>query len=168
MTIKTKFCSLACGSKNYKRMSSERKKQVMEQAASRHGSDSEHLGKLEFFRIDEASIFMGISKRTLYRVIAKGELVITKIGAKTVIKRSDINKFIDSLHDHKKNEETANEFPGIKNCYAISDLQKKLNISPSALYSILKRAGIVKYNVGWFVYVCKRDVDLLFNIKSNE
>jgi excisionase family DNA binding protein len=167
-TVKTKFCSLACGSKNYKKRSRENKKEAKQQKLkSMHKAGIEQLEKLEIFTIDEASLFMGISRRTLYRVISKSEIAISKIGAKTFIKRPDIDKFFERLYESGKNKEAVQKFPGIERCYTISEIQKKLHISPAALYGILLRARIEKYNVGRFVYVSKRDIDLLFNIQSH-
>ncbi|WP_433831473.1 helix-turn-helix domain-containing protein [Flavobacterium anhuiense] len=168
-TIKTKFCSLTCGSKNYKKRSSEKKKEARRQEMkSMHDAGIEQLEKLEIFTIDEACLFMGVSRRTLYRVISRNEIAISKIGAKTIIRRSDIDSFFEWLYESRKNEETVQKFPGIEHCYTISEIQKTVNISPAALYGILLRARIEKYSVGRFVYVSKRDVDLLFNIQSHE
>ncbi|MBO9586512.1 MAG: helix-turn-helix domain-containing protein [Flavobacterium sp.] len=168
-TIKTKFCSLACGSKNYKKRCSEKKREVRrEEMISTHAADVEKLEKLEFFTIDQASLFMGISRRTLYRVISRSEIAISKIGSRTFIKRSAIDKFSEGIYKNGRNEEAVQKFPGIENCYTIAELQKKLGISPAALYNILLKAGILKFNVGRFAYVSKRDINLLFNLQSNE
>ncbi|WDF66196.1 helix-turn-helix domain-containing protein [Flavobacterium sp. KACC 22763] len=168
-TIKTKFCSLACGSKNYKKRNSEKRKEARGQKMeSMRNGGIEKLEKLEIFTIDQASLLMGISRRTLYRVISRNEIAIRKVGAKTFINRPEIDKFFERLYESRKNEETVQRFPGIEHCYTISEIQKKLNISPAALYGILLRAKIEKYNVGRFVYVSKRDIELLFNIQSHE
>jgi len=52
---------------------------------------------------------MGISRRTLYRVISKSEIAISKIGAKTFIKRPDIDKFFERLYESGKNKEAVQE-----------------------------------------------------------
>ena len=168
-TIKTKFCSLACGSKNYKKISREKKKVLnSEKAESSNSAEMEKLKKLEFLSIDEASVLMGISSRTLYRVISRNELTMCKIGSRNFIGRSNIDQFIEGLHKIKKDDEAVQAFPGIENCYTISQAQQKFNVSPSALYGMLLRQEILKYNVGKFVYVSKGDLDLLFNIQSHE
>lgn len=168
-TIKTKFCSLTCGSKNYKKRSNEKKKEARRQEMKfMHAAGIEQLEKFEIFTIDQACLLMGISRRTLYRVISRNEIAIRKVGAKTLINRAEIDNFFERLYESRKNEETVQRFPGIQHCYTISEIQKKLNISSSALYGILLRARIEKYSVGRFVYVSKRDLDLLFNIHSHE
>lgn len=169
-TIKTKFCSLACGSKSYKKRSGENKKEAARlQRESINNAEMLRLGKLEYLSIDEASIFIGISRRTLYRAISRKELTVRKLGSRTFIGREFIDQFVEDLHNgHKPNNSEAGKFPGIENCYSISDAQLKFNVSPSALYGILKRQEIVKYNAGKFVYVAKSDLDSLFNTDCHE
>ncbi|WET02388.1 helix-turn-helix domain-containing protein [Flavobacterium sp. YJ01] len=167
-TIKTKFCSLTCASKNYKKCSREKKKVLDSQKAeSANSAEMEKLKKLAVLSIDESSMLMGFSRRTIYRLISRSELTISKVGSRNFIKRSDIDQFIEGLHKIKKDDETVKEFPGIENCYTISEAQQKFNVSPSALYGILKRQGIRGYSAGKFVYVSKMELDLLFNSKSH-
>lgn len=167
-TIKTKFCSLSCNSKNYKKCSREKKKVSSQLTECADSAEMERLKKLEFLSIDQASTVMGISQRTLYRVLSSNELRTSKIGTKTFIGRSDIDKFIEGLNISKKTEEVVQNFPGIENCYTISEAHKKFKVSPSALYNMLRRKEIVKFNIGKFVYVSKSDLDVLFNIQSHE
>lgn len=168
-TIKTRFCSIDCGSRNYKKRSRENRKETERlQREAINNVDIKRLGQLEFLSIDEASVFIGISRRTLYRAIARKEIKTGKFGSRTFIERSDIAQFIENLHRCCTDQEDARKFPGIENCYTMTQAQIKFKVSPSALYSIVKRKGILKYKDGKFVYVAKRDLDELFNIKSHE
>jgi len=168
-TIKTRFCSLACGSKSYKKRSADNKKEAARlQREAVNNAEIQRLGELDFLSIDEASIFIGISRRTLYRAISRKELKAGKFGSRTFIERSDIAQFKENLHQSCTDKEEARKFPGIENCYTMSEAQIKFKVSPSALYGILKRKGILKYNYGKFVYTAKRDLDELFNVESHE
>lgn len=168
-TIKTKFCSLACGSKSYKKRSRENKKEAARlQRESINNAEIQRLGELDFLSIDEASIFIGMSRRTLYRAISRKELKAGKFGSRTFIERSDIAQFVENLHQSCTGEGAVRKFSGFENCYTMSEAQTRFKVSPSALYDILKRKGILKYNEGKFVYAAKRDLDELFNIESHE
>ncbi|MFB9075819.1 helix-turn-helix domain-containing protein [Flavobacterium procerum] len=168
-TIKTRFCSLACESRDYKKRSRENKKEAERlQRELINNADIQRLGELDFLSIDEASIFIGISRRTLYRAISRKELKAGKFGSRTFIERSDIAQFVENMHQSCTDEGAERIFPGIENCYTMSEAQIKFKVSPSALCGILKRKGILKYNVGKFVYAAKRDLDELFNIERHE
>lgn len=52
----------------------------------------EELKAKEFLSISEAVKLVGVSRRTFYRLIERGELKSTKVGSRTIIIRSDINK----------------------------------------------------------------------------
>lgn len=168
-TIKTRFCSLACGSKSYKKRSGDNKKEAARlRREAVNNAEIQRLGELDFLSIDEASIFIGISRRTLYRAISRKELKAGKFGSRTFITQSDISQFKENLHQSCTDKEAARKFPGIENCYTMSEAQIKFKVSPSALYGILKRKGILKYNYGKFVYTAKRDLDELFNVENHE
>lgn len=165
-TTKTKFCSLSCASKNYKKDKKERRTEIIRQ--EKEALKSSYVGileKLDFFTIEQAVIYTGLSRRTLYRLNERKELDIAKIGSRSIIHRSVIDQFFKTLSASNKTD--SNSFPGSENCYTISEAQKRFNISPTALYKILQVQGIRKYSVGKFVYVAKCDVDLIFNIQSH-
>lgn len=168
-TTKTKFCSLKCGSKNYKRSAREEKISYSNEQTNkiRYG-DVELLKKLEFLSIKDTCELFGISKRTLYRIIERGELDVAKLGSRTIIRRCDMDNFFALAQTSKIINEISQKFPGIENCYTITQAQKIFNISPSALYLIIQRQGIMKYNLGKFTYIPKHDLDLIFNSVNHE
>ncbi|MBH0239116.1 helix-turn-helix domain-containing protein [Methylobrevis albus] len=47
--------------------------------------------------IDEVVKQTGISRRTLYYTIARGDLVARKMGARTLILRSELQEFLERL-----------------------------------------------------------------------
>ncbi|KVV15984.1 helix-turn-helix domain-containing protein [Flavobacterium sp. TMP13] len=168
-TTKTKYCSLKCGSKNYKIATRKKKINISNEETNkmRYG-DVELLKKLEFLSIKDTCELFGISKRTLYRIIERGELDVAKLGSRTIIRRCDMDNFFALPQTSKIINEVTQKFPGIEKCYTITEAQKSFNISPSALYLIIQRQGIMKYNLGKFTYVAKHDLDLIFNSVSNE
>jgi excisionase family DNA binding protein len=46
----------------------------------------------EFLSIDEITKLLGISRRTVHRMISRGELKAGKAGTRTIIKRAEIDK----------------------------------------------------------------------------
>lgn len=167
-TTKTKFCSLTCASKSYKRDKKEKRKEsIRQEKESLKSSHAEHLGKLDFFSIEQAVAYTGLSRRTLYRLNAKNELEIVKIGYRSIIKRNAVDKFFEILAADGRSKTDTPSFPGIENCYTIGEAQKKFNVSASTLYNAIQGKGILKYSIGKFVYAAKSDLDLIFNVQSH-
>ncbi|WP_235935433.1 helix-turn-helix domain-containing protein [Flavobacterium ichthyis] len=121
-TFRTRFCSLPCNRKEYKAKKRQEKIVKVEQVTN--SSLTGHLTKIkamEFLTISQASVLLGISKRTIYRLIHQRCLNFAKFGTRTVLKKSDL----ESLFELPKVQVIApavKEFPGVKNCYTISEI----------------------------------------------
>lgn len=48
------------------------------------------------YGLKQAAAMVGLSVRTLYNEAAEGRLVITKIGRRSVIRRADLEAFVDN------------------------------------------------------------------------
>lgn len=162
-TTRTRYCSRACNLKDYKKKAREIKCDISndETAAILYAS-MEEIKKREFLSITQAGLLFGISRRTIYRLIDRGELNIAKYGTRSVIRKCDMENFF-AVPIVEATMKPLQEFPGIENCYNIGEIQKKYTISPSALYLLIQRHGISKYTVGKFTYVAKAGIDLLLN-----
>ncbi|WP_310283176.1 helix-turn-helix domain-containing protein [Flavobacterium piscis] len=97
---------------------------------------------------------LGISKRTIYRLIERGQIDIAKFVTRTVIRRYDLDSFFSIPLDQPLLR-PVQEFPGLDQCYTITQIQQKFGVSPGALYMIIQRHSIAKYSVGKFNYVAK-------------
>lgn len=159
--LSTRFCSHTCNSKAYKVNGKQKKvektKAKTENAA---GSDMEKIKAMEFLNVGQASVLLGISRRTIYRLVNKGCLNIGKFGIRTVLKKSDLESFFELLAEVQLFT-PLKEFPGLDNCYTISEIQQRYGISPAALYNLLQRYGIAKYAVGRYTYVAKKFIQSL-------
>nr|WP_315250716.1 helix-turn-helix domain-containing protein [uncultured Flavobacterium sp.] len=87
---------------------------------------------------------------------------------KTLIKRSEINALFEKLkigfevviRPIEKSKQAE-----IKDCYTITEIQKKFNISSGTLYNLIKRNNISKFSQGKFTYVAKKDIEAFIKIK---
>lgn len=125
----------------------------------------------DYLSVNEVSKLIGVSRRTVYRLIEQGELKKIKIGSRTIIKRSALNSFIESAETGKtkitetQKQETADwkqagEFE-ISDCYTISEILEKFSISETALHSLIKSKRIPKIKKGRYAYVPKTFIDEL-------
>ena len=102
-TTVTRFCSNACSSKAYKanvktlkiRLSNRETQQI----ASRPFGE---LMAKPFLSILEASRLLGVSRRTIYRMLGRGDINSGKAGTRTIIKRSDIDSIFQKQKDNGK------------------------------------------------------------------
>jgi excisionase family DNA binding protein len=61
-------------------------------------TDLEKIKPLEFLKITQATLLFGISRSTIYRLVNNGQLDIAKFGKRTVIRRCDLEAFLQFLY----------------------------------------------------------------------
>jgi excisionase family DNA binding protein len=101
-TTVTRYCSHTCNRRAYKKRKREEKleqaaKQTQVQKTVRLPSPDTDLGVLHqkaFLNVDEAALLIGISRRTLYRLLGNGTLSKRKLGTRTIIRRADIDELM--------------------------------------------------------------------------
>lgn len=92
-TTKTQYCGDKCAKRAYKARKRKEKlhnvKPVDQQKASYHQSTVE---KKEYLSVAETCSLLGASRMTIYRQIKRGNIPAAKIGRRTIIKRSELEK----------------------------------------------------------------------------
>lgn len=97
-TTVTKFCSHRCASRAYKQREKQKKvdKVIIETNQNKLLSitelNLEAINQKDYLSIKEAHVLLGISERTIYRLMRDGKIPVTKLGRRTIIKRSEIDK----------------------------------------------------------------------------
>lgn len=92
-TTVTKFCSHKCASRNYKKR--KREENVVEVApivVQRIEYNQEQLKDKDYLSVEETCKLLGASHMTIYRQIKAGNIRAAKIGSRTIIKRTEIDK----------------------------------------------------------------------------
>ena len=96
-TTVTKYCGDACAKRAYKKRKRDEKVQEIAQAAiERVERNHQKLWDKEFLSIAETCELLGASRMTLYRQIKNGTISAAKIGRRTIIKRTEIEKLFQS------------------------------------------------------------------------
>ena len=123
----------------------------------------EELKSSEFLSVKNAAKLLGSSERIIHSLINNGTLnAINLSKRKTIIYRKDIDK----LFELKGPKEKIKIQPKVKDCYHMAEAQEKFNISERALFQIIKRNNIPKFQEGWYTYVAKTALDNIFNPKN--
>lgn len=92
-TTTTQYCGDYCSKRAYKARKLEEKKKIIGNVANqRLEFQQEQLKQKEYLSIAEASQLLGASRMTLHRQIKKGTIQIAKLGRRTIIKKSEIEK----------------------------------------------------------------------------
>lgn len=171
-TTSTKYCSHKCNSAAYKAkkraekvVKSNTKTRIIKQ------QPIEDLKAKDFLNINEVCKLIGISRRTVYRLIEQGDIKKIKIRSRTLIKHSALNRFLENsetgkpeIPEQQKQDlsdwKRAGQFD-IEDCYTLKEVQDKYSISETALHNLIKRGSIPKIKKGWYAYVPKTIIDKL-------
>lgn len=174
-TTVTKYCSLPCRQRAYKARKRAEKIHTSNKETIRTKSQPiEALKAKEFLSVNEVSQLMGISRRTIYRLIEKKDLAKTKIGTRTIIKRSDVDILFkestiqkaENIPEQQKQDLSIWKQSGqfdIADSYTLTEVQDKYSISESTIHQLIKRNEIPKIKKGWYAYVPKTIIDNLLS-----
>ena len=98
-TLVTRYCSHQCNRKHYKqRKRQEKLQQYKKQERTPKVKlpppdvNFEQLGDKTYLSIKESAAFIGISERTIYRLLKNGQLPCKKLGSRTFILRQNIDQ----------------------------------------------------------------------------
>lgn len=166
-TTTTLYCSLRCNSAAYKQKVRAGKIEQSNKETQRiKNQPIEELKAKAFLSIAETCKLIGISRRTVYRMIKRGELITGKAGKRTIIRRSDLEQLLfeqpRTVAPQHESQPEQLQFD-IADCYNLTEVQNKYGISEKALHEIIKRNSIPKIKKGWFAYVPKTVIDKLLS-----
>ncbi len=96
-TTVTKFCGDNCAKRNYKKRKREEKvKNVNSLEHQKLVYNKSTVEEKEFLSIEETCRLLGASRMTIHRQIKNGVLKVAKLGRRTIIKRTEIDKLFAS------------------------------------------------------------------------
>lgn len=164
-TTVTKFCSHLCTTRNYKaRKKAEKVEASNQETQSIIAQPVEQLKSKAYLSIADASKLVGISRRTLYRMMERNELNFAKMGRRTIIRRADIDQLFElpSLPQQNLPQQQPIQYD-VAECYTITEVQNKYGISEGALQQAIKRNNVPKVKEGRYTYVPKTIIDTLLS-----
>jgi excisionase family DNA binding protein len=164
-TTITKFCSKKCNSRWYKSRSKAAKIERSEKETSQIKAQALQLLKgKEFLTAKEVGSLLGCSVRTVYNLIQSGSINAVNFGQRiTRVRAIDLN----SIFEERPMNQPKIEVPEfvkakkltIEDCYSLSEIMNKYNISDRGLYQIIERHGVPKMRKGKFTFVSKDHID---------
>lgn len=163
-TTRTKYCSHKCNSRHYKAKQRNKNIEISnDNTALLKRQPLDELKNKEFLSINEVALFIGISRRSVYRLIEKDNLTKLKIGSRTLIKRETLNQFFNIQETKPEPITKAPEQVtfDIADGYTITEVMKKYNISQSGLRLFVNRYNVPKVKKGKYTYLPKAILDEL-------
>ncbi len=94
-TLFTRYCSHTCNRKHYKKLKREKEIQSVksEKNIPEQPSNSDFgIQQKDFLSVEETATLLGASRSTIQRLISKGSIKIAKLGRRTIVKRTEIDK----------------------------------------------------------------------------
>ena len=161
-TTVTKFCTTDCAKKAYKvRMRAEKINGSNQETKKIISKPIEDIKLKEFLSVRDVAKLIGCSRQAVYNIInAKRLHAVNLMDKKTIIKRSDLDKFLHQQPLKTVHPESVNY--SIADCYTLTEVQKKYNVSDHALHTIVRRNNIPKIKSGIYSYIPKTIIDKLF------
>lgn len=166
-TTSTLYCSRRCNSVAYKQKVRTGKVEQSNSETQRiKNQPIEELKAKAFLSIADTCKLIGISRRTVYRMIERGELIAGKAGKRTIIRRSDLEQLLFEQPRIVTPQPESNieklQFD-IAECYTTEQVRGKYNISESGLRGLIIKHKIPKFRKGWFAYVPKTVIDKILS-----
>lgn len=119
----------------------------------------------EFLLVRDAAVLLNSSRQTIYSLIKAGKVKAKNIlHKKTLIPRTEIDKLFQQEPIVPLITLMKPKPPKAKDFYSIGEAQKVTGMSSKALYSLILKHNISKFQKGANVYVPKSEIDKLFNI----
>lgn len=163
-TTKTKFCSVRCAGKAYKIRKREEKLGIIRSEVKQ---EKQVINKIDIqdkdiLKVSEASILVGCSTKTIYRLIKGGEIKAHNFSQRiTRISRSEINKFLEKPVGKSEVYSVFNR----GDYYTITELQERFKgqYSKSSIFEILKAKKVTKISKKRMVLVLKEEANNALN-----
>jgi len=161
-TTVTKYCSDKCSKAAYKaRKRAEKINKTNSETTRIKLLPIEQLKAKEFLTVREVSQLLNCSVRSAYYYIESGTISAVNLGQRmTRVKRTEIDKLFETNTKQQTNEAEPIQYD-IKDCYTLSEVQNKYNVSESTVQKLIKRNNIPKTKKGWYAYVPKQIIDEL-------
>lgn len=157
--VTTLYCGPSCIGKAYKQ---RKKEELFKQLKSNDQTKLpilEKIGNKAFLSPIEVSQLLGISRSTVYRYMSIGQIKALQLRAKTIIRRSDLEKMFDDAPNYRRRSYGRKE---TLQYYTMCDIIERYNISRKAAKGRLVRMGIQPIYEGRNTFYNKNAVELNF------
>ncbi len=158
----TQYCSHTCSSRAYKakRRGEEQSAIEAETIAAQAKRKYGNLDDKPYLTPTQAAKVLGVSRATIYRYLASGELKSLQFSGKTLIRRADIDQAFDNATDYRARPRETNAV--ITDFYTLKELEMLYAVGESWAHRLIKDNKIPKVLKQGKTHVSKQHVDNYF------
>ena len=170
-TTVTKYCSTKCASKAYKaRQRATKVKQSNVQTEALRNRPIEDIKAKDYLSISEACKLVGLSRRTIYRLIDQGHIIRHKVGTRSLLNRAALDRYIISTaNPHPKADKPIIETDikghsnslQVSDCFSLDEVMEIYGISETALHKLIRREHIPRMKKGKKAYIPKQIINVI-------
>lgn len=157
--VTTKYCSHSCNGMAYKQKMREQQKVNFEEQKGRKLPTIGKIGDKPYLSPSEVALLLGVSRASVYRSLASGEIKSLQYKRKTIIRKTDLEKLFDDASPYKRRSYGRKES---RQYYTMTEIVEKYNISRKAAKGRLDRLGILPVYEGRNTFFNKNAVDVGF------
>ena len=156
----TLYCSHSCNGKAYKEQKKkERLAKYIEKEDLQPLPSTGCIGNKDFLSPAEVATLLGVSRATIYRYMISGLIRALQLKARTIIRRSDVEKMFNEAPSYRKRSYGRKEATIY---YTINEIIEKYKIMKKTIYRRCERFDIPKIAEGGRVYYNKVAIDKHF------
>lgn len=158
--ITTKYCCHSCNSAAYKQAKrNEKMAEFVKEDRKKNIHEVKKIKDKPYLSPNEVSTLLGLSRASIYRYMASGDLKALQLKGKTIIRRSDVEKLFDDSSEYTKRGHMVNA--SFSN-YTIDQIAGKYNLDRKTVKNKCEDFGIKRLYVGRKIYYEKALVDEKF------
>ena len=157
--VTTRYCCHRCNERAYKQRLREQKAQNFEEQKATELPTVGVLGDKPYLSPSDVALLLGVSRATVYRSLASGEIKSLQYKRKCIIRRADLEKLFDDAAPYKRRSYT---YKSARQDYTMADITKKYNITRKVAKGRLDKLGILPVVVSRNTYYNKEAVDAGF------
>ncbi|MES2387395.1 MAG: helix-turn-helix domain-containing protein [Bacteroidota bacterium] len=164
-TTTTQYCGNVCSKRAYKaRKRAEKIEASNTETVKAKERPIDELKAKAFLSVPDTCKLLGLSRWTVYRMIARGQLLAAKAGTRTIVRRSDLDSlFIPAIPQVSEPDPVTEQLHyELSECYSTEQVRAKFGITDKALSKLLFRNKIPKYRNGRYAYVPQVLIDKVF------
>jgi excisionase family DNA binding protein len=120
----------------------------------------------EFLSVSETAFLLSVGRMTVYRYLHSGKLKAVQMGAKTFIRRKDIDAMFDDAEEYKAKPSTDRK-PITELC-TVAEIKEKYKVNESWIFVVAKKNNFPRTLKRGKTYFSRKHVDAYFSKKHYE
>lgn len=162
----TQYCSHKCANSAYKLKLREETKALVEQRMGIIREERKEASSPEIMTAQLAAEYLGVHRSTIYRYMENGLFKGTTLPGKTLIRKSDLEHFLESSEGYVRHERPPKE--QISEYITMKETAEKYGISPAGAYKILKENNVPIARSRGKVFYSLKHVERIFKKRQAE